>query len=117
MNIKYKNKLYCSDDIPLFLYFKSEVNKREFVNILSNYQIGTFQQIYCVHAILAGSRIIKDKRTAIFMNIDDINEKKVLQKNLFDNPDDGINAMICSPGDIQEQVIQDWVENNIDKIV
>ena len=116
MTIKYRNKTYSSEDIPLFIYFKENDNQKEFLNILRTYNTGEFCKLKCVFSILAGNTVIKDKRAPIYFCIEDDDEKRILQKSLFDNVDDN-NAMICSPPDINERVIGEWVDKNINKII
>lgn len=116
MNIKYRELLYKSEDVPIFVYFKTDDNRQNFINTLNEYKVGTFKPIKGVHSILAGNTIIKDKRTNIYLNIENIEEKRVLQKNLFDNNFEENNAMLCSPPDIDEAVLLEWVQRNLDKL-
>lgn len=116
MNIKYRNKVYSSDNVPLFVFFKTNRNRREFITVLSEYKLGTYREVDCMHAILAGSVLVKDKRAKIYFSIDNIDEKKTLQKNLFDNDVNENNAMLCSPGDINENVLIDWIDKNVHKL-
>ncbi len=37
MVLKYRNKTYSSDDLPVFLFFRKDANKRNFINELNNY--------------------------------------------------------------------------------
>ena len=69
-----------------------------------------------MHAILAGSILVKDKRAKIYFSIDNVDEKRTLQKNLFDNDVDENNAMLCSPGDIDENVLHAWIDSNVHKL-
>ena len=116
MNIKYRELLYKSEDVPIFVYFKTDDNRQNFINTLNEYKVGTFKPIKGVHSILAGNTIIKDKRTNIYLNIENIEEKRVLQKNLFDNNFEENNAMLCSPPDIDEAVLLEWVQRNLDNL-
>jgi hypothetical protein len=116
VNIKYRELLYKSEDVPIFVYFKTDDNRQNFINTLNEYKVGTFKPIKGVHSILAGNTIIKDKRTNIYLNIENIEEKRVLQKNLFDNNFEENNAMLCSPPDIDEAVLLEWVQRNLDKL-
>ena len=115
MNIKYRNKIYRSEDVPVFVYFRSNENRIEFVNILKNYKIGIYHEVRCFHAVIAGKKVIKDKRSSIEFMIEDIAEKKNLQKSLFQQTGDS-NAMICSPGDIKQEHLHKWIENNLDEL-
>lgn len=69
-----------------------------------------------MHAVLAGNTLIKDKRAKIYFSIDNVDEKRNLQKNLFDNDVDENNAMLCSPGDIDENVLHAWIDKNVHKL-
>jgi hypothetical protein len=115
VNIKYRNKIYSSNDLPIFVYFKTEDNRQDFINTLNNYQVGTFKPIRCIHSILAGNTLIKDKRSCIQFNIEDVEEKRILQKSLYNNDEEN-NAMLCGPGDIDEGILLDWIEKYINKI-
>ena len=117
MNIKYRNKIYKSEDLPIFIFFKTDGNRKEFINILEHYKAGTFCRINCVHSILAGNTVIKDKRSPIFFNIEDKEEKRTLQRSLFDNDVDDNNAMMCSPSDTKEDNLISWVEKNLDNLL
>ena len=116
MNIKYRDQLYRSEDIPIFVYFKTDNNRQNFINDLNDYKVGTFKLIKSIHSILAGNTIIRDKRAYIYFNIENIEEKKILQKSLFDSNVEGNNAMLCSPPDIDEDVLLKWVEKNLDEL-
>lgn len=116
MNIKYRNKIYSSDSVPLFIFFKTNQNRKEFITVLSGYKLGTYKEINCMYAVLAGSALVKDKRAKIYFSIDNIDEKRNLQKSLFDNDVDQNNAMLCSPTDINENVLYDWIEKNVHKL-
>ena len=116
MKIRYRKQIYSSENIPIFVYFKTDGNRKEFLNVLNEYQVGTFKPVKCIHSVLAGNTIIKDKRALVYLNIDDIEEKKILQKSLFDNNFEENNAMLCSPPDIDEDVLLKWVEKNLDEL-
>lgn len=116
MKIRYRKQIYSSENIPIFVYFKTDVNRKEFINVLNEYQVGTFKPIKCIHSVLAGNTIIKDKRALVYLNIDDIEEKRVLQRSLFDNDFENNNAMLCSPSDINETVLLDWVQKNLNEL-
>ncbi len=117
MKIKYKNKIYNSDDVPLFLYFIDNNQKKDFITILANYNVNCFKPIHCLHSILAGNTLIKDKRSKIYFCIETKDEKRLLLKNAFYNNDSDNNAMICSPNDIPEQSLIMWIEKNINKLI
>ena len=109
MILKYKNKYYDSGDVPLFLYFKSNKNKDEFINILANLDIvNEFIPVKCVSIALAGNLIIKDKRAQLFVRIPEKEEKKEIQRYLFDSYDES-NAVISTPPDIQPPVLEEWI--------
>lgn len=116
MKIKYKNKIYSSDDVPLFLYFQTGKQKKDFGTILANYNLGEFTHLSSLHAVLAGNTVIKDKRSKIYFCIESKDEKYIIVKSVFDDKDSDNNAMICSPNDIPEESIVTWIENNIKKI-
>ena len=118
MKLKHRNKVYSSDDVPLFLYFKTNKKRKEFSDILLHYGANDkFIEFPCLHAALAGNVVIKDKRATIYFSLDSVEEKKVIQKSLFSNTDENCNSLICSPSDINEDVLIEWVENNLSKIV
>ena len=116
MNIRYRKQLYRSEDIPIFVFFKTDSNRQIFINDLNEYKIGTFKNVKGIHSILAGNTVIRDKRTNIYLNIENIEEKRVLQKSLFDNNFEENNAMLCSPPDINEAVLLEWVQSKLDEL-
>lgn len=116
MNIRYRKQLYRSEDIPIFVFFKTDSNRQIFINDLNEYKVGTFKIIKGIHSILAGNTVIRDKRTNIYLNIENVEEKRVLQKSLFDNNFEENNAMLCSPPDINEAVLLEWVQNKLDEL-
>lgn len=112
MVIKYKNKTYDSEDLPILLYFKSYVRKKEFINELSNYAVSEgFVRINSIDVILAGNTVIKDKRSVTYFYLENIEEKKSLQKQIFNTPEDN-NAIISTPSDIDLEVLEKWIVNN-----
>lgn len=116
MKVKYRNKIYSSEDIPLFFYFKEPSKKDDFINFLANNSlIKEFKEIPSIHVILAGNTVIKDKRARIYISFDETVEKKALQKSIFFNPKDS-NAFLCSPGDIEERNLEIWIEKHIDDL-
>lgn len=117
MVIKYKNKEYSSEDLPIFLFFKKLDRKKEFINELNNYNNpNTFIKIYSIDVILAGNAVIKDKRSSIYFNLETIEEKQSLQRQIFNTPEDS-NAIISTPSDIQLDVIEKWVKNNLPHLI
>ena len=117
MVIQYKDKSYDSAEIPFFIFFKTPENRREFVNFINDYnQLNTFVRLECVHGILAGSTAIKDKRSKILICIESKEEKQFLQKNLFANQAADSNALLLSPEDIEQRVLEQWVEKNLEHI-
>ena len=113
MVLKYKNKTYSSEDLPIFLFFKKLERKNEFVNELNNYrEPNTFVKINSVDVVLAGNTVIKDKRSQLYLNLETLTEKQSLQRQIFNTPEDS-NAIISTPADIDLPVIEQWVENNI----
>jgi len=116
VNIKYRDQLYKSEDIPIFVYFKTDSNRQDFINDLNDYKVGTFKYIKGIYSVLAGNIVIKDKRANIYFNIENIEEKKILQKSLFDSNVEGNNAMLCSPPDIDETVLLDWVQKKLPEL-
>lgn len=112
MVIKYKNKLYNSEDLPILLYFKSYIRKKEFINELSNYAVTSgFAKINSIDVVLAGNTVIKDKRSATYFCLESIEEKKSLQKQIFNTPEDN-NAIISTPGDINLEILEKWIVKN-----
>ena len=116
MNIKYRNKVYSSDDIPIFIYFKTDKNREEFVNLLQYYKLGTYCRVNCMHLVFAGKQVIKDKRAFIYFRIDEKEEKRTLQRSLFNIGDTDNNAMLCAPSDISEDNLMLWVEKHLEKL-
>ena len=117
MVLKYKNKLYSSDDLPILLFFKSARKKREFVNEVNNYtDFEDFFKLLSVDVALAGSTVIKDKRSSLYIKFESQLEKKSLQKQLFDNIEDS-NAVISTPFDIKIEVLREWIENNAEHLI
>lgn len=117
MELKYKNKVYSSCDLPIFLYFKKNCNKRNFINELNNYnKPDFFIKITSVDVAFAGNTIIKDKRSALYFNLKSIEEKQSLQRQIFNTPEDS-NAIISTPGDIELRVIEKWIEKNLDHLI
>jgi len=115
--LKYKNKLYSSDDLPILLFFKSAKNKREFVNEINNYtDFKEFFKLLSVDVALAGNTVIKDKRSSLSIKFESLAEKKSLQKQLFDNIEDS-NAVISTPLDINIQVLKEWIESNAEHLI
>ena len=83
MVIKYKNKIYDSDDIPIFIFFKTSQNRKEFIKIINYYSnYNSFLSINSIHTILAGNTVIKDKRSPLAVAIKTREEKICIQKNL-----------------------------------
>ena len=116
MNIKYRDKIYSSEDVPLFVYFKTDANRREFINILQHYVVGTYCRVNCIQFVLAGKAVIKDKRAVMYFCIIDKVEKRTLQRNLFNVPDEDNNAMMCAPADIDENILLDWVQKHLEEL-
>lgn len=117
MVLKYKNKKYDSDDVPLFLYFKSNKNKREFIDVLANYDINNdFVPVRCVDIALAGNTLIKDKRADLFIKIPSKEEKKDIQRYLFDSNDDS-NAVISTPPDIKPRILEEWISKHTKDLI
>jgi len=115
--LKYKNKKYNSDDVPLFLYFKSNKNKREFIDILANYNIvNEFIVVKCVDIVLAGNKVIKDKRSDLYINIPSKEEKREIQRYLFDS-DDESNAVISTPPDIKPLILEEWISKHTKDLI
>lgn len=109
MVIKYKNKTYSSEDLPIVLFFKT-VNKRgDFINDITTYVIpGKFVPIDSIDVILAGNTIIKDRRATTHIKFESIEERQALQKQVFNTPEDS-NAIISTPGDIAPEILEQWI--------
>ena len=116
MKIKYRDKIYNSEDIPLFLYFKAPLNKKHFSDILINYNIGNYCQLTNLKGALAGNTAITDMRSKIYFCIEDREEKILLQKSMYYEDDADNNAIICSPSDVPEQSLITWIEENISRV-
>lgn len=112
MVLKYKNKIYSSNDLPIFLFFKNTENKREFINRLANYnEFNVFERFTSIDVALAGNAVIKDKRSSMFISFEDISEKRALQRHIFGTCEDS-NAIISTPPDIGPRVLEMWIEKN-----
>lgn len=117
MILKYKNKTYNSEDLPFFLFFKNTKGRKEFITFINNYkQFDKFIEIDCIHSILAGNTIIKDKRSILNICIESKEEKQFLQKYLFSDMIEESNAILISPEDIDKTHLQKWVDKYIDKL-
>lgn len=116
MKLKYKNKTYNSEDIPLFLYFKKYEHKKNFAVSLVNYNIGEYVEAPHVYVAFAGNEIIKDRRSKIYYCIETREEKTVILKGMYEDKDTDNNAMVCSPPDIPEENLIQWIQKNIDKL-
>lgn len=116
MNIKYRDKIYSSEDLPIFIYFKTDKNRKDFINLLQYYKLGTFLKVNCMHSVLAGNTVIKDKRAFIYFKIDEKEEKRTLQRSLFEHNDPDNNAMMCAPNDIDEDTLINWVQSYLDSL-
>lgn len=115
MKLKYRNKLYSSDDVPIFLYFRNKENRAEFANLLVQYtKLGEYIVFPCLHSALAGNTIIRDKRSSIYLCIEDAEEKRIIQKSLFDTSEVDSNAVICTPADITEEHLTAWIRKHFD---
>ena len=116
MTVKYKNKTYSSDDLPIFLFFKKEKNKREFIDNLSVFNnYSNFTKFQCIDVILAGNTVIKDKRSCVYLTFESVEEKQSLQRSLFANLPDS-NAIISSPLDIDKVALEKWIESHIEHL-
>ena len=117
MILKYKNKVYNSNDLPIFLYFKKSCKKREFINDLSNYnKFNSFARITSVDVAIAGNTVIKDKRSALYINFECKREKQSLQRHIFNESEES-NAVISSPSDIGPTILGEWIERHIDHLI
>lgn len=117
MIVKYKNKKYNSEDLPIFLYFNVLTKKRDFIDNLAKYKhYENFEKFSNIHAILAGNTLIKDKRFPIYLNFNSLEEKQNLQRHIF-NTDEESNAIVFSPGDIKPSILCEWIEKNINRLI
>jgi len=108
--LKYKNKLYSSADLPIFLYFRNEKNKKEFLNILTNYtKPDIFVKLPCFDIALAGNTVIKDKRSTLYINMETMDEKRHVQRYVYDSEETS-NAVISTPPDIKPCILEEWIE-------
>lgn len=113
MKLKFKDKEYDSEDVPLFLMFKSSLNKKNFINSLVTYKLGTYVNTKDIKVALAGNVCIKDKRIKLYYCIKEKEEKNMLTKCMFLDENTDNNSMVCAPSDIPETVITRWIENNL----
>jgi len=115
--IKYKNKTYNSDDLPIFLYFKNASDKNEFINNLVNYtKPKEFVRIHCVTVALVDNTLIKDKRSGLFLSLDTMEEKRYIQRYLYDSHEDS-NAVISTPPDIKPDILEKWIEKHTQGLI
>lgn len=113
MVLKYKNKIYSSEDLPIFLFFKTIEHKRNFVNDLNNYnKPNTFVRFHSIDVAFAGNTVIKDRRSSLYFNLDSLEEKRSLQKHIHNTAEDS-NAIISTPADIEPRVLEQWIEKNL----
>lgn len=116
MKVKYRNKIYDSEEIPLFFYFKEPSRKDDFIDFLANNSlVKEFKKVQSVHVVLAGNTVIKDKRASISISFNELPEKQALQKSIFFNPPDS-NAFLCCPGDIEPPDLELWLERYIEHL-
>ena len=117
MIVKYKNKKYSSDDVPIFLFFRSDANKREFIDILANYEdSGVFIKLNYIDIALLGNTVVKNKRAALHVRLDSIAEKKDIQRYLF-NSNEESNAVISTPPDIKPSILEGWIEKHTKDLI
>ena len=117
MIVKYKNKIYNSEDLPIFFYFNTLSKKRDFIDGLSKYcKYNGFERFNNIHVILAGNTVIKDKRFSVYLNFDSPAEKQSLQRHIFSTTEDS-NALLFSPGDITPTILCEWVEKYINHLI
>lgn len=116
MVLKYRNKKYSSEDLPIFLYFATQANRKEFINKLAGYTPNEFVRFDCVDIALAGNTVIKDKRAALFINLETIEEKRHIQRYMFDAEEDS-NAVISTPPDIKPRVLEEWIEKHTKDLI
>ena len=117
MKLKYKDKEYDSEDVPLFIMFKTLKHKKNFINNLAVYKLGIYNNTQDIQVVLAGNDCLKDKRTKLYFCINDKEEKNMIAKSLFLDEDSDNNSMVCAPADIPEVVIGSWIENNLKRII
>lgn len=117
MVLKYKNKIYSSEDLPILLFFKSLPNKRNFINEVSNYAAPKeFIKLTSIDVALAGNTVMKDKRCTIYMKFESLEEKKSLLRQIHNTPEDS-NAVVSTPDDIEISVIERWIESYVTDLV
>ena len=75
MKLKYKDKEYDSEDVPLFIMFKTLKHKKNFINNLAVYKLGVYNSTQDIQVVLAGNDCLKDKRTKLYFCINDKEEK------------------------------------------
>ena len=117
MVLKYRNKTYSSDDLPIFLYFKDANHKNEFINNLVGYtKPKEFIRIYCVEVALAGNTVIKDKRAGLYISLETMEEKRHIQRYLYNSNEDS-NAVIATPPDIELHILENWIEKHTEGLI
>ena len=113
MKLKYKDKEYDSEDVPLFIMFKTLKHKKNFINNLAVYKLGVYNSTQDIQVVLAGNDCLKDKRTKLYFCINDKEEKNIITKTMFLDESTDNNSIVCAPYDIPETVIGEWIEKNI----
>lgn len=117
MVLKYKNKIYSSEDLPILLFFKALSNKRNFINEVSNYvSPKEFIKLTSIDVALAGNTVMKDKRCTIYLKFESLEEKKSLLRQIHNTPEDS-NAVISTPEDIEIRIIEMWIERHVSDLV
>jgi len=108
--LKYRNKTYSSEDVPIFIYFFSKEKKDDFINTLCTYtEPNKFVRFDSVGVALVGNTVIKDKRAGIYINLKTMDEKRYIQRYLYDSTDES-NAVISTPPDIKPRILEEWIE-------
>lgn len=117
MVLKYKNKTYSSEDLPILLFFKAVSNKRNFISEVSNYVTpDKFIKLSSIDVVLAGNTVMKDKRCTVYLKFESLEEKKSLLRQIHNTPEDS-NAVISTPEDIEIRIIEKWIESHVSDLV
>jgi hypothetical protein len=115
--LKYRDKEYNSEDVPLFLMFKTLTHKKKFINSIASHKLKTYFNTKDIQVALAGNTCLKDKRTKFYIRIDIKEEKNIISKCMFLDENTDNNSIVCAPYDIPETVIGNWIENNLQKLI
>jgi len=115
----YAAKCYTSPSC-LQSEFEGDLKRTKYLKrLLRRYKItkNLKERLILNHIILLNN-VFGPEATAriLFFRIDEKEEKRTLQRSLFDTNDADNNAMMCAPDDISEEILLKWVQNHLEKL-